>query len=256
MTMGAVLFRTGKMNGSDLGGLYKSMPYTTGFCIVGAASISAFPLFSGFVSKSMVMVAALEEGYPVIWLALLFASAGVFHHAGIKIPFFAFFSHDSGIRVAEAPRNMLIAMGLSSAICIFNGAYPWVLYSMLPFPVEYEPYTWAHILTQSQLLFFSALAFCWLKLCGLYPPELPGTNLDVEWSYRRALPTVIGWVVSLIAEIRLDAVARLQKRLGRFLDHIYRHHGPHGVLARTWPTGSMALWATLLLAAYLILYYL
>ncbi|MEC9369646.1 MAG: Na(+)/H(+) antiporter subunit D, partial [Pseudomonadota bacterium] len=120
MTMGAVLFRTGKINGSELGGLYKSMPVTAGFCMVGAASISAFPLFSGFVSKSMVMVAALEEGHPIVWLALLFASAGVFHHAGIKIPFFAFFSHDSGIRTEEAPKNMLIAMGLAAAICIFN----------------------------------------------------------------------------------------------------------------------------------------
>ena len=256
MTMGAVLFRTGKINGSELGGLYKSMPITTGFCIVGAASISAFPLFSGFVSKSMVMVAALEEGYPVIWLALLFASAGVFHHAGIKIPFFAFFSHDSGIRVPEAPRNMLIAMGLAAAICIFNGSYPWVLYSMLPFPVEYAPYTWAHILTQCQLLFFSALAFCWLKLTGLYPPELPGINIDAEWSYRKALPAIVRWIVSIGGAIRLDALQRLHRRLERFLGQIYRHHGPHGILARTWPTGSMAFWTTLLLGAYLIAYYL
>ncbi len=256
MTMGAVLFRTGKINGSELGGLYKSMPFTTGFCIVGAASISAFPLFSGFVSKSMVMVAALEEGYPVIWLALLFASAGVFHHAGIKIPFFAFFSHDSGIRVPEAPRNMLIAMGLAAAICIFNGSYPWVLYSMLPFPVEYAPYTWAHILTQSQLLFFSALAFCWLKLTGLYPPELPGINIDAEWSYRKGLPVIVRWIVSIGGAIRLDALQRLHRRLERFLGQIYRHHGPQGILARTWPTGSMAFWTTLLLGAYLIAYYL
>ncbi|PPR22350.1 MAG: Na(+)/H(+) antiporter subunit A, partial [Alphaproteobacteria bacterium MarineAlpha10_Bin1] len=96
MSMGAVLHQTGKINGSELGGLYKTMPITTGLCIVGAASISAFPLFSGFVSKSMVMVAAAEEGHWVVWLLLLFASAGVFHHAGIKIPFFAFFAHDSG----------------------------------------------------------------------------------------------------------------------------------------------------------------
>ena len=90
MSMGAVLMRTGRINGSELGGLYKSMPITATLCIVGAASISAFPLFSGFVSKSMVMSAALSENYPWIWLGLLFASAGVFHHAGIKIPFFAF----------------------------------------------------------------------------------------------------------------------------------------------------------------------
>ncbi|HEY0825486.1 MAG TPA: proton-conducting transporter membrane subunit, partial [Ramlibacter sp.] len=43
MAMGAVLFRVGTVKGSELGGLYKSMPWTTGFCIVGAASISAFP---------------------------------------------------------------------------------------------------------------------------------------------------------------------------------------------------------------------
>jgi multicomponent Na+:H+ antiporter subunit D len=256
MTMGAVLFRTGKINGSELGGLYRSMPYTTGFCIVGAASISAFPLFSGFVSKSMVMVAALEEQQPVVWMALLFASAGVFHHAGIKIPFFTFFSHDSGIRTQEAPRNMLIAMGLAAVLCIFNGAYPWYLYSMLPFPVEYAPYTWAHILTQSQLLFFSALAFCWLKLSGLYPPELPGINIDAEWSYRKALPAIVRWVHSVGGAIRLGALQRLQRRLEHFLGHIYRHHGPQGILARTWPTGSMAFWTTLLLCAYLIAYYL
>ncbi len=255
MTMGAVLMRTGKINGSELGGLYKSMPFTAGFCIVGAASISAFPLFSGFVSKSMVMVAALEEGHPLVWLALLFASAGVFHHAGIKIPFFAFFSHDSGIRVKEAPRNMLIAMGLAAAICIFNGSYPWALYSMLPYPVDYAPYTWAHILTQCQLLFFSALAFCWLKLTGLYPPELSGINIDAEWSYRKALPAIARWIVSVGGAIRLNALTRMQRRLERFLGQIYRHHGPEGTLARTWPTGSMAFWTTLLLCAYLLVYF-
>ena len=85
MSMGAVLLRVGHVLGSDLGGLYKSMPLTTVFCIVGAASISAFPLFSGFVSKSMIMAAMIEHGSYWLWLALLFASAGVFHHAGIKV---------------------------------------------------------------------------------------------------------------------------------------------------------------------------
>jgi len=256
MSMGAVLYRTGKIDGSELGGLYKSMPWTCGFCIVGAASISAFPLFSGFVSKSMVMVAALEEGHPIVWLALLFASAGVFHHAGIKIPYFAFFAHDQGIRTKEAPTNMLIAMALAAALCIFNGSYPWVLYSLLPWPVEYEPYTVEHVLTQSQLLFFSALAFCWLKLTGLYPPELPSVNIDAEWSYRKALPALMRWVMALGGAVRLDVLSRLQRRLERFLKEIYRHHGPQGVLARTWPTGSMAFWTTVLLGVYLIAYFL
>ncbi len=256
MSMGAVLHRTGKIDGSALGGLYKSMPKTAALCIVGAASISAFPLFSGFVSKSMVMVAVLEEGHPIVWLALLFASAGVFHHAGIKIPFFTFFSHDSGIRCAEAPRNMLIAMGLAAIICVFNGSYPWVLYSMLPFPVDYAPYTAAHVLTQSQLLFFSALAFCWLKLSGLYPPELPGINIDAEWSYRKALPAVVRWALRIGGPARTSAVARAERRLEATFLQIYRHHGPNGLLARTLSTGSTALWVAVLLGLTLLMYYL
>ena len=256
MSMGAVLHMTGRMNGSDLGGLYKSMPVTTTFCIVGAASISAFPLFSGFVSKSMVMVAVLEEGHPVVWLALLFASAGVFHHAGIKIPFFAFFAHDSGIRTKEAPTNMLIAMGIAAALCIGIGVWPWVLYDLLPFAVDYTPFDGSHILAQIQLLVFSAAAFAWLKVAGIYPPELHSTNIDVEWLYRRLAPR---WVQKTTAASRRAATAtsRAGGNLGRHLMRLVLHHyGPEGTLARAWPTGSMVLWVAVLLGASLVLYYL
>lgn len=188
MSIGAVLHMTGRSNATDLGGLYKSMPITAVLCIIGAASISAFPLFSGFVSKSMVMTAALENGYGWIWLALLFASAGVFHHAGIKIPYFAFFAHDAGIRTTEPPTNMLIAMFIAAGFCVGIGVYPEALYSLLPFDTAYVPYDTSHVLAQLQLLFFSALAFVWLNLRGLYPPELPSVNLDAEWIYRRAVP--------------------------------------------------------------------
>lgn len=187
MSMGAVLFRTGEIRGSHLGGLYKTMPWTTGFCIVGAASISAFPLFSGFVSKSIIITEAAQNGHVVVWLCLLFASAGVFHHAGIKIPFFAFFAHDSGLRPKEAPINMLIAMGISSFLCIFLGCNPQWLYEMLPNGgMGYHPYDATHVITQLEILLFSALAFTLLNLWGKYPPELPSVNLDVDWIYRKA----------------------------------------------------------------------
>ncbi|MEC8044070.1 MAG: Na(+)/H(+) antiporter subunit D [Verrucomicrobiota bacterium] len=187
MSMGAVLYRTGEIRGSHLGGLYKTMPWTTGFCIVGAASISAFPLFSGFVSKSIIITEAAQNGHVIIWLCLLFASAGVFHHAGIKIPFFAFFAHDSGKRPKEAPLNMLIAMGISSFLCIFLGCNPQWLYEMLPNGgMGYHPYDATHVITQLEILLFSALAFTLLNLWGKYPPELPSVNLDVDWIYRKA----------------------------------------------------------------------
>jgi multicomponent Na+:H+ antiporter subunit D len=186
MSMGAVMYRTGKINGTALGGLYRTMPLTCIFCMVGAASISAFPLFSGFVSKSMVMDAAAGGHMKIIWFILLFASAGVFHHAGIKIPFFAFFGHDSGMRPKEAPLNMLIAMGIAAFLCIFIGSFPGPLYSLLPYPVDYVPYTMPHVVGQTQLLFFSALAFTLLLLAGIYPGEQRCVNLDVDWFYRKA----------------------------------------------------------------------
>ena len=213
MTMGAVLHRVGHVNGSDLGGLYKTMPKTTIFCIVGAASISAFPLFSGFVSKSMVMAAMIEAGHDYLWLALLFASAGVFHHAGIKIPFFAFFAHDSGLRPKEAPTNMLIAMFIASVLCIAIGSYPQLMYQFLPWENNYVPYDVTHTLTQLQLLFFSALAFVWLNKQGMYPPELRSINLDVEWFYRSALVKSARSVVAMARGINEQVVSPLKQRI-------------------------------------------
>lgn len=186
MAMGAIIHRTGKINGTALGGLYKTMPLTCIFCMVGAASISAFPLFSGFVSKSMVMDAAAEGHMRIIWFILLFASAGVFEHAGIKIPYFAFFSHDSGMRPKEAPINMLLAMGIAAFLCIFIGSYPWPLYRLLPYQdIGYNPYTAPHVLGQIQMLFFCGLAFCLLLLSGIYPAEQRCVNLDADWLYRK-----------------------------------------------------------------------
>jgi len=185
MSAGAVLHMTGKIRCTDLGGLYKTMPLTCLFCIIGAASISAFPFFSGFVSKSMIVSAAAHDKLALVWLMLQFASAGVFHHAGIKVPFFTFFGHDSGIRAKEPPLNMMIAMGMAAFFCVFIGVFPKPLYAILPYPVDYVPYTGAHVVGQLQLLMFGALAFCLLILSGNYPAEMRAMNLDTDWFYRK-----------------------------------------------------------------------
>ena len=255
MSMGAVLLRTGTVDGSELGGLYKSMPWTAAFCMVGAASISAFPLFSGFVSKSLIVSATAGEHHTVVYFLLLFASAGVLHHAGIKIPYFAFFAHDSGIRCREAPLNMRVAMGLSAALCIGIGVYPHLLYRILPFVVQYEPYTTAHVFMQLQLLFWAALAFAVLNWHGIDPPELRSVNLDSEWIYRRALPAIALGTRRMVSCFWGGLLGSLQTRIVRTIETVHRYHGPQGVLERTWPTGSMALWVAIMLGAVLLLYY-
>jgi len=257
MSMGAVLFRLGTIKGSELGGLYKSMPWTTGFCIVGAASISAFPLFSGFISKSLIIAASAEEGYWFVWAVLLFASAGVFHHSGIKIPYFAFFAwpHEKQKTCKEAPFNMLLAMAIASAFCIGIGVMPGYLYDLLPYQTNFVPYTTAHVVTQLQLLMFSALAFAWLMRTGLYPPELKSTVLDTDWIYRRLL--FRGWrgVVAGAGETSTALKGGLLGYVDLVIDTSRRLAGPGGPLARTVTPGASVLWLTVMLGLYLLVYY-
>lgn len=222
MSMGAVIYRTGKSKCTELGGLYKSMPLTAIFCIVGAVSISAFPLFSGFVTKSMVVESAAMGGMTIIWFMLLFASVGVLEHAGIKVPFHAFFSHDSGIRTKEAPAHMLIAMGITAFLCIFIGVFPGILYSLLPYPVDFEPYTASHVVTTTQLLLFGAFAYVLLLRSGIFPAEMRAKNLDADWLYRKGA-NVFMWVIynpmakvaSSINSIVFEAIPSTLGRLSR-----------------------------------------
>ncbi|MBO10954.1 MAG: Na(+)/H(+) antiporter subunit D [Planctomycetaceae bacterium] len=259
MSVGAVLFRTGTAKGSDLGALYKSMPWTCVFCIVGAASISAFPLFSGFVTKSLIVEAAADNHYDIVFLVLLFASAGVFHHSGIKIPYFAFFGHDSGHRVPEAPRNMLVAMGVTAVLCIGIGVCPGPLYRLLPYDIKLDPwhtYSLGHVITQLQLLIFSALAFTVLMRTGIYPPELRSVNLDTDWIYRRPIPAAIGVCRRRVAGGR-DSLGRFAQTVaGKIRHHAHRLIGSGGLISRTWSTAEMVFWVSVLLGISLVLYYL
>ncbi|MDO6621006.1 Na(+)/H(+) antiporter subunit D [Shewanella sp. 6_MG-2023] len=254
MSMGAVLHMTGRRNGSDLGGLYKTMPKTTILCIVGAASISAFPLFSGFVSKSMVMSAAMETGHDWVWLMLLFASAGVFHHAGIKIPYFAFFAHDSGIRANDPPLNMLTAMFIAACLCIGIGIYPAALYSLLPYDTGYNPYDATHVLAQTQLLLFSALAFVWLNLKGKYPPELRSTHLDVDWVYRRLVPNALQRIFAVIWKVDGEIRQSIRGKLDQCQQFLARQYkGGGSFISSDYPSGNMVLWVAVILASYLFI---
>jgi multicomponent Na+:H+ antiporter subunit D len=182
MGAGAVLQTTGLRKLSDMGGLYKTMPVTLGLYMIGAFAISAVPLFSGFVSKSMVVSAAGEDHRAAIFLMLTLASAGTFLHTGLKLPYYMFFGKDSGKRGHEPPRNMLAAMGLAAAACVLIGVFPGLLYPHLPNAVEYVPYTLHHVTSTLGMLGFTALGF-FLLLKHLDPE--PTVSLDTDWFYRR-----------------------------------------------------------------------
>ncbi len=256
MSMGAVLYRTGTIKASELGGLYKSMPITAVCCIIGAASISALPLFSGFISKSLTMSAVAEQHHFLAWLLLLVASAGVMEHSGIKIPYFSFFAKDRGIRCPEAPLHMVLAMIVTAALCILIGCFPGPLYNMLPEVTEaYHPYTAPHVVTQLQLLLFSALAFTWLMLSGIYPPEQRSVNLDVEWLYRRLAPNLYTRMARAVGRVHGSLERGVQSQIATLINELSRYLGPQGALSSSQSTGSMALRVAVLLLAILVFYY-
>ena len=201
MSMGAVLYRVGTCKASELGGLFKYMPITAVCSMVGAVSISAFPLFSGFVAKSLIMSSLGYEGLTFIYFMLLFASAGVLHHSGIKIPFFAFFAHNSGLKPKEAPTNMIVAMILSSLLCILIGIFPSQFYQILPYNTYYQPYDFSHVLSQLQLLMFAVFAFICLWHFKIYPPELNSTVLNSDWFYRVLFYKIVNILINGVFEI-------------------------------------------------------
>ena len=241
MSVGAVMFRTGTSKASELGGLYKTMPKTAIFCLIGAASISAFPLFSGFITKSLTLSAVAKEHYTYIWLALVFASAGVLSHSGIKIPFFTFFAHDSGKRPKEAPFHMLLAMGLTAFLCIFIGVFPNFLYSILPYEVNYQPYTMEHIAGQLQLLLFALLAFAIIYRRGLHPPEIRAVNLDSDVIYRKLIPSIFVYFAFIVSSCFVS-INKLSKSIFSDLVSKLNHsHGPDSSRAASWPAGAMVI---------------
>jgi multicomponent Na+:H+ antiporter subunit D len=190
MGAGSVLQVTGLRKLSEMGGLYRTMPRTLTLYMVGAFAISAVPLFSGFVSKAMVVSAAAESHMPWVFLVLTLASAGTFLHTGLKLPYYMFFGVDRGLPGKEPPPNMLAAMGVAAAACILIGIVPALLYSALPHAVEYAPYTVRHVTATLGLLGFTALGF-FLLLTHLDPE--PTISLDTDWFYRRGASAVLGF---------------------------------------------------------------
>ena len=240
MSMGAVLLRTGTTKASELGGLFRSMPFSALFCLIGAGSISAFPFLSAFVTKSLILAAVADEGHWVVWLVLVFASAGVLEHAGIKIPYFSFFAHDRGWRVKEAPWNMLAAMGIASFLCIFIGVNHQWLYALMPFGNDFEPYTPGHIVGQMQLLLAAIFAFALLMRLGWYPAEKRMTILDVDWFWRKPGKAFAQWLYAISARLW----AQFMRGLGWMADQgssmLAATLSPGGSLSRSLPAGILA----------------
>ena len=258
MSLGAVLQQAGSARASDLGGLRRQMPWTATFCCIGALGMSA-PGLCSFASKSLIISAAGKEHLTVVYFTLIATATAVFFAAGIRVAWLAFFApaaRERRVAVTEAPLNMRLAMLGTAFLVVGVGLFPGRLYALLPDPpAGYELFTTTHVVTQLQLLAFAGLAFaaCW-KL-RLLPRPSRTEHLDVDWVWRR-LPPAVGLPLLRGAETAWSSLLAGLAALARpLLERGFRYHGQAGLLARTWPTGSMALWAAILLGGALLLYY-
>ncbi len=252
MSAGSVLMMTGKRKCSELGGLFHTMPWTTVLGTIGALAISSFPFTSGFVSKSMISQASADEHLLGVWLLLTAASAGVFLHAGIKFPWFVFFQKDSGLRPPEPPRSMIVAMVILAALCLGLGVWPEPLYALLPHSVNYVPYTASHVLTQTQLLLFSGLAFfVMLK----YLKRTLTITLDADWLWRRAFSAILR-VALVVWNAWLDWLSARWEQVLTGLYGLMRNLGSgQGLLSRTVSVRSMSFALIGVLALQLLIFY-
>jgi multicomponent Na+:H+ antiporter subunit D len=182
MGAGAVLHTTGRSKLSELGGLARAMPLTLVLYMIGALSISAFPLFSGFVSKSMVVYAAGQNHMGAVVLLLYLVSIATFLSVGLKLPYFTWLGPNRSLKPTATPVGMYLGMALTAGLCIAIGVYPSLLYDILPFTVEYQPYTTAKVVETMQLLAFTGLGF-WVLVHKLGGKDY--ITLDTDWFYRR-----------------------------------------------------------------------
>ena len=238
MAAGAVLQATGRRSLADVGGLARSMPWTALLAVVGVLSMAA-PLTLGFVSKSMIAQAAGDQHRIGLWLALAAASAGVFVAVGLRFVWFTFFGPDSGLRPADPPIHMRLAMLMLALLCVGLGVWYEPLYRMLRFRSTTRPTPGTHVVAQLQLLLGAALVF---SCCVAFLAPARTITLDVDWLYRRALRD---W-----ARRSPGSGTRLRTRGTRpwrtcwigAATGVRRMHGPEGLLARTWSVRSMGLW--------------
>lgn len=213
MGAGSVLHMTGKSKLNELGGLYKTMPYTFILYMIGGVSISAVPFFSGFVSKSMVLSAAAEEHLIYPWLLMTIASAGTFLSTTLKLPYLAFMGEDKKIDAHDPPLNMLIGMGIAAFLCLFIGVYPKFLYDLLPYPTDYRPYTQEHLVWAAQILLFTWLGY------SIFIKKLIGKSkitLDTDWFYRKGGLVFLSIANYVIAPVDTMASEVYRKVILRF----------------------------------------
>lgn len=131
---GAIYYSTQKRSLDDIGGLARNMKYTTVFFIIGLLAVAGMPPLNGFTSKFLIYESVYQLN-PILSIIALLCSIlmlAIF----IKVFYAAFLGPElpSLKDVKEAPRSMMLAMGVLAALAVLIGVFPNVFIDSLVKP--------------------------------------------------------------------------------------------------------------------------
>lgn len=254
MTAGCIVRTTGKQNMYEVGGMAKRMPDIAACAVVGSFALAAAPFTSGFISKSLIIEAVLQEKMLGTWLIMMLAAGAAMVYVGMRYLWFCFFQGEPPPAERRLSLSMRLGVYAFTALCLATGLFPgWLNIAMSDMAVvapDFHPYSAGHVLYQVQILAASVLVFC-LSWKWLTPK--PGALRDFDISYLQIGPAAFS-----VSKRCWNKGASAVKPLVVVADHakqrINAPHKPEGLMARTWATGTMALWVALMLNAFLWLY--
>ncbi|MCL1889832.1 MAG: oxidoreductase, partial [Desulfovibrionaceae bacterium] len=125
LVAGALIVRTHRQSMNEMGGLGRRMPFTLAFFAIGAVCVIGLPPSSGFTSKWIIYHALMERGFVLVAVFSLVGSV-------LTLAYFAKMLHSVFLgqpgpgmeEIREAPRIMLIPMGLLAAGCVCTSLFP------------------------------------------------------------------------------------------------------------------------------------
>ncbi|WP_422784998.1 proton-conducting transporter membrane subunit [Ruminiclostridium sufflavum] len=137
MGAGAIQYSAHTKNMEKLGGLIKKMPVASLFIFIGCLTISAVPPFSGFISEYIIFQTVINS---IIWFSsnspliiLFITAAAALSMTGALVAFcfvkmygISFLGMPRSVEaesVKEPGKPMLIALGISSFLCVALGVF-------------------------------------------------------------------------------------------------------------------------------------
>ncbi|MGO9087987.1 MAG: proton-conducting transporter membrane subunit [Terriglobales bacterium] len=138
---GSVLYRTGKRDMDQLGGLARFMPFTTGTTTIASLSIAGVPPLNGFTSKWLIIAGCLLAGmrfplFLLLGLIALFISL-VTLASFLKVLASVFLGKtDEESGIAEVPISMIVPQMTLAALCVLLGVFPQLVLRFVGHAIE------------------------------------------------------------------------------------------------------------------------